>query len=93
MQEVRGSSPLISTNNLGHLGGLFFLLGKVTAGFYQKSISFILKATSAPGVGIRVSILPGGGMSMWPRLFLWLTITGRCLPGAFRLRSNEVSGL
>jgi len=44
-------------------------------------------------VGIRVSILPGGGMSMWPRLFLWLTITGRCLPGAFRLRSNEVSGL
>ena len=33
MQEVRGSSPLISTNNLGHLGGLFFFMGKLTAGF------------------------------------------------------------
>ena len=33
MQEARGSSPLISTNNLGHLGGLFFFLKKLTAGF------------------------------------------------------------
>ena len=37
MQEVRGSSPLISTNNLGHLGGLFFLLKVNTAGFFDFS--------------------------------------------------------
>ena len=33
MQEVRGSNPLISTKDFGHLGGLFFFLSQLTAGF------------------------------------------------------------
>ena len=30
MQEVRGSNPLISTKDIGHLGGLFFFLNRVS---------------------------------------------------------------
>jgi hypothetical protein len=28
---------------------------------------------------------PGCGMSIWPRLFLWRTITGWCWPGVLKL--------
>ena len=37
-------------------------------------------------------IMPGGGMSMWPPPFLWLTITGRCWRGVLRLTSLIASG-
>jgi hypothetical protein len=36
MQEVRGSNPLISTKDFGHLGGLFFLRIMATAGSLSK---------------------------------------------------------
>ena len=48
MQEVRGSNPLISTKDFGHLGGLFFLLEVATAGFFSKTyFLYSLKADMA----------------------------------------------
>ena len=35
--------------------------------------------------------MPGDGMSMWPRLFLWLIIIERCWPGVHRLPSQLTS--
>ncbi len=40
MQEVRGSNPLISTNYYGHLGGLFFFMGKLIEGFTERFLFF-----------------------------------------------------
>ena len=34
----------------------------------------------------------GGGMSMWPPPFLWLTTTDPCWPGVHRLPSQLASG-
>ena len=36
--------------------------------------------------------MPGDGMSMWPRLFLWLIIIERYWPGVHRLPSQLASG-
>jgi len=35
--------------------------------------------------------MPGNGMSMWPRLFLWLIIIERCWPGVHRPQTHKES--
>ena len=37
-------------------------------------------------------LMPGGGMSMWPALSLYLTTTGRYWSGVLRLPSQLASG-
>jgi hypothetical protein len=37
MQEARGSSPLISTTDFGHFGGLFFGLMSSVCNYYARN--------------------------------------------------------
>ena len=44
-------------------------------------------------MGARFLTTPGGGMSMWPPLFLWLIIIEQCWPGVLKLYRSEVPGI
>jgi hypothetical protein len=57
----------------------------------KRSMDWLIKRLIK--VRARVSYHADGGISMWPPLFPWLTITERCWPGVLRPNGFEVSGL